>query len=140
MAPLTSNSGQCSLTNEECPHEQQLQFITKIMPLLVSAGIAIGAGTYYFMSGRIENKEKALHKNTELLLKFLNEDERKIVDKLIEGKGKIVQAEITRLPGMNKVKVHRTVQRLIDRNVIESERLGKTNQLKFNKEIMEGLF
>jgi len=40
---------------------------------------------------------------------------------------------------MGKVKSHRVVQRLIGRGVIERDKLGKTNIVRFTKEIKEGL-
>lgn len=133
-----SQGQQCSVTGE-CPHEEQVELLTVLIPILASIGVGIGAGTYYFMSSKIEEKEKSLKKNTDILLKFLNPDERKLVNQLIEGKGKVLQAEITRLPGMTKVKSHRVIQKLIDRGVIESEQLGKTRIVRFSKEIKEGL-
>jgi uncharacterized membrane protein len=123
----------------ECPHKQQLDFLIGAIPLVASIAVIAGALTYYLMAGRIETTQKTLKSNTEVLLKFLSPEERKLVNLLIENNGKIMQAELTRLPGMSKLKSHRTVQKLIDRGVIEKDRLGKTNIVKFTKEIKEGL-
>jgi len=124
---------------DACPHKQQLDFLIAALPLIASIAVIAGAATYYLMMGRVEGKEETLKSNTEVLLKFLNPDERKLVNLLIENNGKILQAELTRLPEMSKVKSHRVVQRLIDRGVIEKEGLGKTNIVRFTKEIKEGL-
>lgn len=123
-----------------CPHAAELEFLYGAVPLIASIGIAIGALIYYFMSSKAESKEKGMKKTADVLLQFLNSDEKKVVDLLIENKGKVLQSELTRLPGMTKVKSHRIVQKLADRGVIESEHLGKTNVVKFRKEIMDGLF
>jgi len=40
---------------------------------------------------------------------------------------------------MSKLKSHRVVQKLVDKGVIESEKVGKTNVVKFTKGIKEGL-
>ncbi len=128
----------CGL-EQPCPHEQQLNTLYTVIPLLVSLAVAVGAGIYYLMIGKVERKEKSLKKNTDILLRFLNPDEKKLVNALIENNGKVLQAEITRLPGMSKLKSHRVIQRLIDRGVIEKETLGKTNVVRFTKEIKEGL-
>lgn len=122
-----------------CPHEKQVQNLQTVLPLLISLALVVGAGTYYLMSSRIETKEKSLKKNTEVLLKMLNADERKVINILLENNGKALQSEVTHLPGMSKVKSHRIVQRLIDRGVLQKEDFGKTNKIKFAPGIQEGL-
>lgn len=122
-----------------CPHEQELNFLYALIPMLVGISLLVGAGTYFLMSQKLESKEKSLKKNTDILLKFLNPDEKRVVNKLIEGNGKVLQAEISRIPELGKVKSHRIIQRLVDRRVIEVEGYGKTNIVKFTKEIKEGL-
>ncbi len=110
-----------------------------LLTLLVTIGIVVGAATYYLMSQRIESREESLKKNVGIILKFLGEDERKAVNKIIEGKGRVLQAEITRLPGMSKVRAHRALKRLLAKGIIASERFGKTNVVKLVEEVKEGL-
>ncbi|MFH1752230.1 MAG: hypothetical protein ABH821_04815 [archaeon] len=128
----------CSL-QESCPHEEQLNTMYAVLPLFASIALLVGAGTYYLMAEKIENKDKSLKTTSQIILKFLNADEKRVVNKLIENKGKILQAEITRLEGMTKLKAHRTIQRLIDKQVIRKEGLGKTNIIKFSEEIENAL-
>ncbi len=123
-----------------CPHEKQLADIQTLLPFLISIAVIAGAATYYFMAGKVESKTQSLKKNTDVILQFLSPDEKKLVNLLIENNGKILQAEATRLPEMNKVKSHRVVQKLLDKGVLEKEKIGKTNVLKFPKEIKEGLY
>ena len=135
-----SDTSVCSAAGTDaCPHKEQVDFLVGAIPILASSALIAGAGTYYLMAGKVESKEKSLKSNAEVLLKFLNEDERKLVNAIIESEGKVLQAEITRLPGMTKVKSHRIVQRLIDRGVIETDKLGKTNIVRFTKEIKDGI-
>ncbi len=122
-----------------CVYEQKLNFIETILPLLASLGIMVGALTYYFVYQKVEHTAQSLKANTDILLQFLNKEERAIVDLLIKENGKVLQSELTRLPGMGKVRAHRIVQRLIDRRVIETEEHGKTNLVRFTKEIKAGL-
>ena len=125
--------------NGVCQHERQLNLLTELVPVFVLSGIIVGALVFFLMSSRLEGKQRDAKKIAETMLRFLNPDERKLVNLLIENNGKILQAELTRLPGMSKVKSHRVVQRLIDRGVIEKETMGKTNIVRFSKEIKEGL-
>ncbi|PIU21341.1 MAG: hypothetical protein COT15_02890 [Candidatus Diapherotrites archaeon CG08_land_8_20_14_0_20_34_12] len=137
-----SLSASCPLektASGKCVHEEQLDFLIGIMPLVVSIALGIGAAVYYLMSSKLEKKDKTLKSNTDVLLKFLSPDEKKVINKLIENKGRALQAEVTRLPDMGKVKSHRAVMKLIDKGVIEKESMGKTNIIKFKKEIQDGL-
>jgi len=136
----------CGTSKQNCEHEQELNFLNAILPFLLAAAFAFGAGIFYFMSGKVETMsdkvetaKQSLKRNTDVLLKLLNPEERKVVNLLVENNGKILQAEATRLPGMTKVKSHRIIRRLLDRGVIETEKLGKTKIIRFTKEIKEGL-
>ena len=138
---VNANSSVCTTLQEgySCPHQEQLNILSTATPIIASLALLAGALVFYLMSEKVEKKEKDLKKNTEVLLKFLSPDEKKLINLLIENNGKILQAELTRLPEMSKVKSHRTVLRLMDKGVIEKETLGKTNIIKFTKEIKEGL-
>lgn len=122
-----------------CPHEKQIVEIQALLPFIVSLALVVGAGTYYLMSSKLETKEQNLKKNTAVILKLLNDDERKVVNALLENHGKALQSEVSRLPGMSKVKSHRVVQRLLDRGVLQKEEFGKTNKIRFAPEIQDGL-
>lgn len=135
-----------SLTNPQvctidgvCQHEQRVILLTDLIPVFILIGIVIGAGVFFFMSSRLENKEKDLSKITDTLVQFLNKDEKLVVQKLIENDGKVLQAEVSRIEGIGKVKSHRIIQRLVDRGVIEVEGFGKTNIIKLNKGIKDVL-
>jgi len=125
--------------NGVCQHEQQLELIYNMVPVFIFAGIIIGALVFFFMTTKIDDKKGDLEKATNALIQFLNKDEKKVVEKLIEERGKVLQSEITRIEGLGKVKSHRIIQRLLDRGVIEVEEHGKTNIVKLSKPIKEVL-
>ena len=136
-----NDTGVCIVAGTEaCPHQEQLNFLGGAIPIIVSIALIVGAGTYYFMSGKVDNKQKDLKTNSKIILQFLNKDEKKLVNLLLENNGKILQAELTRLPGMTKVKSHRTILRLLDKEVIFKENLGKTNIIKLKKEVTANQF
>jgi uncharacterized membrane protein len=122
-----------------CQHEERVHLLTELIPVFISIGILIGVAVFFFMSSRLETKEKDLTKVTDTLVQFLNKDEKLVVQKLIENDGKVLQAEISRIEGLGKVKSHRIIQRLVDRGVIETEGFGKTNIIKLNKGIKDVL-
>lgn len=57
----------------------------------------------------------------------LNDDEKKIVNLLLENKGSVFQSELVKKTGMNKVKVTRTLDSLEAVELIERKRRGMTN-------------
>jgi uncharacterized membrane protein len=133
-----TNPGICTI-NGVCQHEQRLILLEDLIPLFIIIGIVIGVGVFFFMSSRIEAKEQDLTKVTDALIQFLGKDEKLVVQKLLENDGKVLQAEVSRIEGVGKLKSHRIIQRLSDRGVIEIEHFGKTNIIKLNKGLKETL-
>ena len=78
---------------------------------------------------------KKVEHNT--ILKFLNASERKILEKLIENKGTTLQLEISRMPGMNKLKTHRAIKDLERKGIIKTESHGKTNLIILDNDIRD---
>jgi len=122
-----------------CLHEQRINLLNQLVPVFVLSGIVIGAGVFFFMTTKLENKKKELEKVTEALVQFLNRDEKKVVEKILESEGKLYQSEISRIEGIGKLKSHRILQRLSDRGVVEIEKHGKTNLVRLAKNIREVL-
>ena len=75
--------------------------------------------------------------NTEkqTVLNFLNSNERKILERLLEHNGIATQSEISKMDKMTKLKTHRAVKSLEAKAIIKKEKYGKTNKLILNKEI-----
>jgi uncharacterized membrane protein len=72
-----------------------------------------------------------------VLLKFLNYNENKIVKKLIENNGSMLQSEISRMPGIGKVKSHRILKDMRIKNIISMEKYGKTNRINLSEDIIK---
>ncbi len=102
------------------------------IPFIASIGLFIGTLIYYMFSPRFENKK--IDKN--VLLDFVEGDERKVLKKLIDNK-ELGQAEIVRETGLAKVKVSRIIKKFEERGIIEKNRIGKINNIKLRKEILD---
>jgi len=72
-----------------------------------------------------------------VMLKFLNYNENRIIKKLIENEGYILQSEISRMPNMGKVKAHRVLQDLETKGIIKKESYGKTNRIILDETIQK---
>lgn len=66
-------------------------------------------------------------------MKLLDENERKIVDLLVSSDGKMLQKDITIELEFTRVQTHRTLQSLIQRGVVTSEKEFNTNRIKLAK-------
>ena len=115
--------------------------------------------SYYVISKRLEEKmEKNLSAITKMvehkvksdvkkenlqtntngsILKLLNSNEKKVVEKIIENKGSALQSEISRMEGMTKLKAHRAVKELERKGIVKLEQYGKTNRIILAKDIKE---
>lgn len=123
--------------------------------LLIIAMVPI---LYYFISRKVEekldknmriisrlvnknnlasSKKKIKMDNRDIILKFLNLKEKKVLEKLIEKKGVVLQSEINLMEGMTKLKTHRAVKDLERKNIIKTETYGKTNRIILLEDIKE---
>jgi len=142
--------------------EQPHMLPNYMLPIsIVLMVFAIVPFSYYFISKRLEEKiemnmkiiSKLVNKknlipnknysmkinNKNIILKFLSPNERKVLEKLIEGKGMTLQAEISRMEGMTKLKTHRIVKDLTLKGIVKTETYGKTKRIILSKDIKDVL-
>jgi uncharacterized membrane protein len=108
------------------------------VPLAISAAIAIYAiafpeikksATTQPAQPRGENKQ-----TVEAVLKVLNEDERKVVQVLVDSEnGSLLQKEIRWKTNLSRVKIHRVVARLASRDIVLVEKYENTNRVTLAK-------
>jgi hypothetical protein len=109
------------------------------MVSLTAIGVAIGASVFYFMSQKVQSTQVVAKRSAEVLLRFLSKEEQQVVKKLVAENGRVLQAELSREQGLNKVKVHRILQKLNEKQIISVEGYGKTNTVHLQHEIYEAL-
>ena len=115
--------------------------------LLIVAIIAIAFYSIYsILEQRFERKIKLISKVVEdektektiksepenlssTILNLLNQNERKIVKRLMQEKGVTLQSEISKMDNMGKVKAHRSIQDLVRKGIVELEKYGNTNRI-----------
>jgi predicted transcriptional regulator len=66
----------------------------------------------------------------ESVLKTLTEEERKVIRVLNAHEGKYLQKYIKSETGLSRLKTHRIVARLADRDIVTLEKSGNTNQVQ----------
>ncbi len=107
--------------------------------LLSSLGVFVGSLIYYLLSYKFFKEKQEYSKDVSLTLRFLDNDERKLVSLLVDCKGTISQPELVGKTGLNKVKVSRIIKKLIERQVVIKKKVGKINRIYFHEDL-EKLF
>ncbi len=98
-------------------------------------GMFVGSFTYYFISERYEQKIGEIHKQTEAVYKFLDNEQKKILKILIKQKGRTTQAKLVESTGMSRVKISRLLQKMENKNIIEKVKKGMTNEIRLVKDL-----
>ena len=115
------------------------RFHFELMIVVSVSGILVGAAVYFLMYERAAIAAREATGNAELLLSFLNPDERAVVEALVKSDGHTTQAQVSRLDDMTRLRAHRVVLRLAEKKIVRIEKMGKTNQLWLAKSIYEAL-
>ncbi len=115
--------------------EPVIQYHVHLMVLMGLFGLGSGLAAYGTLNATFEKEKKTAEANIEIIMKFLNEDEREILFLLNSKQGVTTQSEIARLPGMSRLKAHRIVKKLEDRSIVHVEKHGKVNMIRLADEL-----
>jgi uncharacterized membrane protein len=74
----------------------------------------------------VEAVDKA---RVEAAFQVLGGDERRVVQELIDHKGRMLQREISWETGFSRVKTHRVLVRLLRRDLVSAEKYYNTNRI-----------
>jgi len=115
-----------------CPMWGTLSFQTNIGIGIMAFVVLIGIYLIFFGKEEKTVKEQIKHKeitkeNYQKIIKELSEDERKVLEKIIDERGTIFQSTIVDETDLSKVKVTRILDKLEGRDLIERKRRGMTN-------------
>jgi uncharacterized membrane protein len=96
-------------------------------------GAIIGALFVFLLSALLGTS--FLRKRAEVPYELLNEDEQAIIDALVESGGSIKQEKLPAITDFSRPKVSRLVTDLLERNVIEKDKRGKTYVVRLAKKV-----
>ncbi len=120
---LSSSELSCSTAQKVLP------FVDAI-PIVLFLALVAGAVVFYLLSPR--SPPSGFNDAT---LRFLSGDEKVIVRRLVEKQGEALQAELTQLEGMTKVRSHRAIRKLEKKGVVQVVQKGKTNIIRLSGDI-----
>jgi uncharacterized membrane protein len=129
---------QCIASSGQCEHEAYLREVIMSLPLVIVGGFLAGVGVAYMFFERKAELPKTQGQE-QAMLGMLPSDEKKVISKLVAEGGRATQAELSRIEGIGKVKAHRIIERLEKRGAVSKESSGKTNIIRLNRDILEGV-
>jgi uncharacterized membrane protein len=119
-----------------CDMDCRIQNEVSIVLVLVSLfGMFIGSLTYYFISEKYEKKITKMQKDASLTLKFLDGEEKSIMNSILNHKGKITQSEIAKDTGLSRVRIFRSLKKLEEKDIIRKKPNGMTNIIELEEEL-----
>ena len=99
-------------TNEQLP---LIVYVVSFVSVLIGAFIVV---MFQFKISKLQ---------LERVLKILPREERTVVKILLDNNNSIEQNKLVVLSGFTKVKISRTIQKLVERDVVEKKNIGNTN-------------
>ncbi len=112
-----------------------LQYHIPFMVLMGLFGVASGLISHSILKSTLEKQKKIVQTNTDIIMKFLSEEDRKVFRILKEKGGLTTQGEIANLENMTRLKAHRLVKKLEDRGIVHVEKHGKINMVRLVDEL-----
>ncbi|MEA2037449.1 MAG: helix-turn-helix domain-containing protein [Nanoarchaeota archaeon] len=110
--------------------------IPMMILFLSSLGVFVGSLSYYLLSSKFIKERKVHTQDVNLTLKFLNYDERTVIEALIKSNGGINQSRLIEETGINKVKTSRLLVRLINKGIITKKVVGKINKIYLHEDLI----
>lgn len=106
-----------------------------VVTMLVSIAAGYSLSTYAYR--KLTQTSKKTQELRELLYIFLDTEEKIVLDYLLQEGGSGEQASISRLDGMTRVKAHRTIKKMQEKDLLEVKKHGKINKVHLPPRIQE---
>lgn len=115
--------------------QNRLPFTIATMIIAAAAGYSLATYT----SIKLTDTQAKAKEVIKLLKKFLTQEEQVIINYLIEHDNKALQSELSRIQGLSRVKVHRTLSKLKDTGLVKTTPKGKTNTVHLSETVAKVL-
>ena len=106
---------------------------------LIMVSLAIGYTLSTVIYKELRKSKEDSKKLMDLLVLFLDNEEREIISYLVKQKRAVNQADISRLPGMNRVKAYRILRKMQQRDLIDIIPHGKIRRIALKIEVLNRL-
>ena len=108
-----------------------------LINLLIAVALFSGTAVTLFFVKRSEHRKKVVYKDALSTLRFLDNDERKVVEFIINQGSSTTQSKIVKNVGLNKVKVSRILSHLESKQIIIRKEYGNTNKVELSDDLKD---
>lgn len=102
-----------------------------------SFGIFIGSLIYYLLSLNNIKEKGHLQEGFQKILLFLEEEEKRIIEAIVNNSGEMYQSKLCNVLQLDKVKCSRIVSKLENKKILSRKKEGMTNTIILDKELLE---
>ena len=113
--------------------------IPYILALLSILGLFVGSLVAYLVAVNTLKQKLVLNELFKLSFKFLDFEDRIVLNTLFKQGGSLPQARFEKITGLHKVKVHRILDRLEAKGLLERVSEGKFNRVVLSDEFKKFL-
>lgn len=135
---ISFNRALTALVNSACSHGSScpmwgaIDFQTNMSAGIMALVFVIGGYLVFFgketeVTPVTQEEWEKIEKNYERIMNTLGDEEKFILEKVIEAQGAIFQSDLVNKSDFSKVKVTRILDRLEGRNLVERRRRGMSN-------------
>ena len=110
-----------------------------IMLVLVIFSVAFGFASSALSAQQVQRAQKTTKGMLDVILPFLQPDERAVLDFLVKQDGQAKQADLSRLPNMTRLRAHRSVQRLESKGIVSVTPHGKVRVISLKEGLLDVL-
>src|SRR3989338_385073 len=128
IAEITHTNRNLSNPNQLIHFAIQNNFVILIALVVLSVGYGFLWSSLFYRE--LKKKEESTRSILQTVFMFLGEEEKSIIEFLVTNGGETTQSEISRLPGMSRVKAFRLIQKMQSKNLIEVSPHGKVRKIK----------
>ena len=110
-----------------------------ILIALIAMSVAYGFVWASILYREVVQKKQESKSILETVFLFLGNEEKSIIEFLVQKKGSTTQADISRLAGMTRLKAFRALQKMQNKNLVEIVPHGKIRIVKLKQNILNVL-
>ena len=111
--------------------------IWAIIISIASFGLFVGLLIYYLLNKSFLRERKVAKKSLHKILTLFEDDEKRVLEFIINNSGKIYQSKISKELNLDKVRLSRIINHFEKKSILKKEKQGMTNLITLQDDFKE---